>query len=831
MKHLYLLYILLSLTLVVHAQNVHIRYDNESLDKILLDLRDGYGIDLSFSNNQLSQYHITIDKNFSNVQEALEFLLTNKSLELQKLGEVYIIKHAIKSEPRLFVLSATVIDKKSGERLPYAHLLINDKPLTTNQDGNFSVKSKSDSLFHVIVNYLGFYICDTTLLASAHNELALRPMTYEIEEIKVSTMLATHKTGEADIPGSIRLNSFVSNYLPGNGDQSVFNLLRLQPGILAAGEQSSDLLIWGSYEGQSKLLFDGITLFNMKNYNDNISTINPLIVKDVSVLKGGYGIDYNGRVGGIVDVTARDGDRHKFSSMLNINNQTLSGKASVPLFQKRATLLVALRQTYYELYDKSNVTLTVGKKESTTVDRTLYPDYNFRDFNLKLSGELSTNTNYKINYLRGKDDFEYALNLDGVQSNFIYEDAEHNIQSGWSAQLNHNWQNGRTSRIRVSGSMLTKNVNNRQQIGGSTSGSRPNGTAAGGTYQTLLNDQIENHIEENNAEIETRTQLGEHHHLKWIIGWNHQQTSYNEDSVNIQIHQLSNKINSINFRMNDSWSITQKLNLNAGIVYNYILDYNKNYWHPRASLNYALLQNLNVSLSYGTYNQFVTQLPEVDDFKKIRYFWMTSDFENISVQKGRHKVLAFNYQHEGLKLNVNLFERNISGLTRYGNYSYQSTPFNGESRSKGFDVLLSKTYRNLNFWLTYSYSKTLEHFDYFLSDEFTRAIHDQRHEAKGALVYTLRNWHFSANYVYGSGFPDVFDNIVKNDYQRLDVAVNRAFKLKKLDINAGFSILNLLNRKNIKYDNFYRLEDEDGEITLQTEAVPFTPTLYFNISF
>jgi hypothetical protein len=812
-----------------------LQYDNQSLDEILLDFRAKNNVNLSFSNNQLSKYSITIDKDFSNVQDALEFLLSNTPLELQKFGEVYLIKESNKSENKLFLLSATVIDKKTKERLPYAHILVNNRPLTSNQEGSFSVKSKSDSIFQVKVSYLGFYLCDTVLTASTQHQLMLQAISYEIEEIKVNSVLAIHKTGEASIPGTIRLNSFVSHFLPGNGDQSVFNLLRLQPGILAAGEQSSDLLIWGSYEGQSKLILDGITLFNMKNYNDNISTINPLIVKDLSVFKGGYGIDYVGRVGGIVDVSAKDGNRQKFNTSLNINNQTVNGMVSVPLFNQKASLIMAVRQTYYELYDNSQLTLSSGKNANSSSERVLFPDYNFRDYNLKLSGDLNKKTSYRFNYLYGKDAFEYALNLDGKQSNFIYNDTEHNKQGGWSAQLYHNWKNGMKTRIKVSGSSLTKNVTNEQQVGenaGDGGGnSSSNSSMETSQYQTVLYDKIENHINEQNTQIETQLPLGEHHHLKWILGWNHNETRYIEDSLDFNVHSLTNRLNSINLRINDNWAISQKLNINAGLIYERILKYNKSFWQPRISLKYNIDKNLDISFLYGRYTQYVTQLPQIDDFNHIRYFWMTSDFDNVAAQEGNHKVLALNYLTKGLKFNLNVFQRNTNGLTRHIDYELNSAVYNGESRSSGFDILLSKTFKNLNFWLSYTYSKTEEHFDYFETSDFERALHDQRNELKGAAIYRLNKWHFSANYVYGSGFPDLLNRQVLNDYQRLDIALNRAMHLKRMNINVGFSILNLLNHQNIKYDNFYRIEDEDGEVTLQAEAVPFTPTVYLNLSF
>ena len=83
------------------------------------------------------------------------------------------------------------------------------------------------------------------------------------------------------------------------------------PGIQAAGEQSTDLLIWGSYEGQSLITFDEFTFFGLKNYNDNISVVNPFLVKTIEIYKGGFESKYGNRVGGIVNITGKNGKKNR----------------------------------------------------------------------------------------------------------------------------------------------------------------------------------------------------------------------------------------------------------------------------------------------------------------------------------------------------------------------------------------------------------------------------------------------------------------------------------------------------------------------------------------
>ena len=69
----------------------------------------------------------------------------------------------------------------------------------------------------------------------------------------------------------------------------------------------------------------------MKNFNDNITAVNPFMAKDIKVLKGAFGAEYGERVGGIVDITGSEGSRGAPSARFCINNMTMNGIGSVPV--------------------------------------------------------------------------------------------------------------------------------------------------------------------------------------------------------------------------------------------------------------------------------------------------------------------------------------------------------------------------------------------------------------------------------------------------------------------------------------------------------------------
>jgi len=186
---------------------------------------------------------------------------------------------------RSFLLAGQIIDATNNEPLPYSHIIIKEQTFATDVKGSFSYLSETDSIFSLKASHLGYYILDTILVAEPNLSIKLYPSSIGLSEVVIRNKQIERSTLIGDKPGLMKLNHKVAHFLPGYGDNSVFNLLRLMPGIVAAGEQTNDLIIWGSYAGQSQVLFDEFTIYGLKNFNDNISAFNPLLAKDIEVLK------------------------------------------------------------------------------------------------------------------------------------------------------------------------------------------------------------------------------------------------------------------------------------------------------------------------------------------------------------------------------------------------------------------------------------------------------------------------------------------------------------------------------------------------------------------
>ena len=822
-----ILLVLLSLVSTAFPQEVRIKCTDEPLSHILITLRDNYNIMLSFDDSQLSRYRLSVDKRFSSVPQAFDFLLKGLPLAYEVSEGVYIIfTIQAKEKTKEYLIAGRIFDKTNLETLPFSSILINNTGLISDAKGFFSLTSNTDSIFKTKISYLGYYILDTIVEAGTDYIFELIPSVIALEEILVKGLAIDRSIQISSSPGISRLNHKIAYFLPGNGDNSVFNLLRLQPGILAAGEQSSDLIIWGSYEGQSQVIFDGFTLYGMKNFNDNISAINPYMAKDIKVLKGGYSADYGERVGGIVDITGIDGNRISPSAQLCINNMTLNGMFSLP-FKKKSSLILAYRQTYYDLYDPIKFTSSGSGRGRQSGDADYYvtPEYVFRDANLKYSGSRKK-SNYYLSLYGGNDNFSYSFNEERLQKNITLDHNGGNFQLGGAAFYGFTWKEKNTSNVTLSYSSLQTDREHLEETE----------RTMGNQLDYSLYEKYNAAINEMNGRIDNNLNLSAKHMVNTGLGMIYYFTTIQENTYQNNAFDDNGHMLVPYFCMQDNITLFKKLTLKPGIRTDYQEISQKVYIQPRFSIVYRFYNHFRINSAIGMYNQFAAKNMIIDQSGNYKFVWELCDDINIAVLNSRHYIAGISFNKNDFTASLEGYVKYTGGITRYLQSIDRLIRYEGEGKTKGLDFFAKKEFKNQTVWISYTLSKTEEHFPYFGTEEYKPALQDQRHEVKLAGLAKLKSFHFSANYVYGSGLPDpgkLPDTAYyANPYSRLDASVIYKFSVKKLHLDAGISVLNALNKENIKYSNFTRIPtDETTSVSIYAEAVPRTYTLFLNVYF
>ncbi len=808
------------------GQEILVDANNEPLNNLLIKIAEAENIQFSFNDEQLSKVIICHKDTFPNIEEALQTLLKSTDLLYECIDNVWIIYPIMKE--KYHTISGDIIDINTNEALPYSHILINGWPTISNQNGRFSYSLlEVDTICKITVSYLGYYILDTIVQISQNLSFELTPSSIGLTEIIICDKIIEKSYQFGGQPGLIKLNHKISHFLPGYGDNSIFNLIRLMPGILASGEQTSELIIWGGYAGQSEVKFDGFTVFGLKNFNDNISSFNPLMAKDVEIYKGGYDARFGGRVGGIVNIIGKNGNTKKPSFVFNINNMTLNGFADIPL-SKSSSLILAFRHTYYNLYNPSDMTGLFSKTSIADSSNTIsiIPDYLFRDANLKYSKTFKNNDIFFVSLHAGEDKFNYHINEPVINRIIEKKTSENNLQVGGSTYYSHNWSNGSSSDILFSYSSLSSEYKDDFKI------KFP--MAANIEYKA--DDKSNNQLEEYSIKFSNSITPNRKHNIKTGINFIHNMVMLDEYSFSTKTSYYFTSANRFSFFVQDELSVNQRFHVKVGLRAIHSFNINNTYLEPRFSAVFRIGDHWKINSAIGVYNQFISLSTIYDDFGNYKYFWTIADGNEIPVLHSNHFVLGTKYFKNDLLISLEGYYKSIDGLTRFYNlvnYNIQDI-FYGTATGFGIDVLIKKDFHKHSAWIAYSLGKTTESFQYQNLYNIRPAPQDQRHELKLATMLNFDPIFCSSTYIYGSGFPYEnnmsFKQNVFQPYSRLDISIIYKFLDRKLKGETGISVLNVLNTKNLKYESFEKIpRSQTTGINIVSEALPITPTFFLKI--
>ncbi|MGQ1947217.1 TonB-dependent receptor [Geofilum sp. OHC36d9] len=825
----FLLIYIFSISLTLSGQAYETNYKNQPLNKLLIDLRARYDLHFSFDDQLLSAYSVTISEKFSSPKDLINDILKGYPLDWEMVAGVFVIFPTEETTTQQqYIIKGQTLEKGSGEPLPFSHVLVNSHPFVTDLNGFFSYTSTEDSVFETKVSHLGCFILDTTLTPGWFHKIYLTPSPYKLAEIKIKDNRLERAVQMGETPGLIKLNSYIAGYLPGNGDNAVFNLLRLQPGIVAAGEQPNDLILWGSYEGTSRVTFDGFTIWGLKNFNDNISVINPFLTKDVEIFKGGYEASKEDVVGGLVSITGNTGNRSDTEVHFFINNQTVNGMAEIPLSSK-SSLLLASRHTYYNLFDAEDVPLSaLNESENLRYKIDVKPDYRFSDVNAKYSWHGDDGSLFYISLLGASDDFAYTARQERLRNIIYQKKSESNKQGGASLFWGKNTATGNRSNLKIAWSALRSDYNINRYI---------NNIRFNFTYNGI-DEEATTMVGELSANYQYIFSGNKTHQPSLGLSGIYNHLNISDDSSDVKYFSSSITGSRLTGFIQDKIFIQQGLELTPGFRVNHYLLTNSTYIDPRLKLEWKIKPGLKMNAAWGSYHQFLIKSSILDASGNYNYTWALANGDDVRVLSSQHWVAGASYSKNSLLLNINGYYKSMTDFPRYVRFSNkEEAVYLGQGFSYGLDLFIKKNFNGHTFWTSYSLSRAEELFPYFPQQKYRRAPHDQRHEIKLAtLIHLFNNFHFSTTYIFGTGFPlysnYISDKYTESDYSRLDMGLVYRLPFRNVRGEVGLSLLNTLDHNNIKYSSFERIPlDQLNTAYIDAEAVGFTPLLFFKIEF
>ncbi|WP_372638039.1 carboxypeptidase-like regulatory domain-containing protein, partial [Fodinibius sp.] len=307
-------------------------------------------------------------------------------------------------------LSGYITDAQTGETLIAANIALQGirTGTTTNTSGYFNLQNIESGTYTLLVTYIGYqqYNKEITLKKDENRRLDIEliPKEYQLEEVVVQS------DREQEEQGSIGIAQVETEFIrtvPSVFQADVFRSLQLLPGVKAASDFSSGLYIRGGSPDQTLILLDYTTVYNPSHFFGFFSTFNPDAVKDVRLYKGGYPAKYGGRLGSVLTIFNKDGNRNEFEGSVTLG--MLASRASVEGPLNKGSWTFSIRRSTLEPL------LEVLKQSQDNI-----PDhFSFLDINGKINYDTDTDNRLSLSFYTGSDNLRFPFAEDaGVRLHY-----------------------------------------------------------------------------------------------------------------------------------------------------------------------------------------------------------------------------------------------------------------------------------------------------------------------------------------------------------------------------------------------------------------------------
>lgn len=727
-------------------------------------------------------------------------------------------------------INGYISDTETGETLISANFALSGtlKGTSTNTSGYYNLTNLSPGTYTIVATYIGYqnFKKEITLKAGQNLRLdiKLKPEGYELEEIVVES----ESEEEQRNIGTAQIETELIKKVPTVFQADVFRSLQLLPGVKAASDFSSGLYIRGGSPDQTLILLDRTTVYNPSHFFGFFSTFNPNAVKDIHLFKGGYPAKYGGRLGSVLTIFNKDGNRNEFQGSVTLG--MLASRASFEGPINKGSWMFAIRRSTLEPL------LAVLRRTEDTIPESFY----FLDMNGKINYDANENNKFSLAFYTGTDDLKFPFADDaGVNLNY----GNQTLSSTWT----HIFSEKVFSSFTLTGSRYFNfpsfNI-------ASTPFERSNNI-----YDLSVKGDIE-YLPNNNHEITTGFWMGSLT-LKLQDEFDGQQTFSSRIQSEYGSWYLQDK-----WTLSDRWIATPGIRLNAFSEGSYLR------LEPRLSLEYRPSDRIRLQAAYGRYNQFLALISN-EAFTGFDV-WLTAD-EGVPPSYGNQYVLgAKTIPWEGYGFDVELYYRSMKDLFEpdpflpdQAGLPYKDIFRFGNGYAYGAELYFERRVGKLTGFAGYTFSVTRRKFPDFnepiLTDgpaRFYPPKYDRMHDINIVLEYQFSpRWSATAVFKYATGqaytkplgrtvaldFPTsgVFlDQLVVGKvnasrlppYHRLDVGVSRQGTFFGLgEAEWQFQLINAYSRRNVWFYD-YDLQEQPAERTT-VELLPLLPTISYTIDF
>ena len=850
-----------------------------SVGGILRTLRDAWDMETFIGKN--GYVYIARDK------EHMKQLQSSHITQVeQQVEEVQTARSAMTPIKTNYTLTGDVFDIDTGERIPYATVAVSATPLGTATDanGHFTINNIPADTCTLQVRYIGYRTKWVSLSPTEENAPVRIDMEAQSQDIATVFIIGRKDdkalqqyTGEHKMkmaPEALKL-------LPNIGEKDILRGFQLMPGVSASNESSSGMYVRGGTPDQNLILYDGFTVYYVDHLHGFYSAFNSNAIKDVQLYKGGFDAKYGGRLSSVTEITAKDGNKNRFTLGGEVSLLSVNAYTEIPIGSKVTTLFAFRRSYQGYMWNKVSGQNKVFEGQ-TAVEKPAMrgssssssPAY-FYDLNGKITITPTSKDIVSLSIFNGTDyiDNTPSFSFGGGKGGFggiQMDNADYakygnlGISARWIRKLNDKW----SMNLLTSYSNFYAKRDQRRSI----IVTRTNDDDETETEEINSGSLEENQLYDYSLKNDWRYQLNEYHSLEFGV----YATKYD-----IKYTYTQNEEETLLDKRNDAVLagvyLQDRLNLidgrfivTPGVRLNYFSSTSQLYLEPRLSGSYRLTSKLTANAATGLFYQFANRIVREDVMAGNTDFWILSDGDEIPVSRSAHFNLGLNYDLPDFIFGVEAYYKRNHNISEYTlRYKQNKVPMGGSGGSEsnteisenfyvgdgyamGIEFLAQKKAGKFNGWVSYSIGQVKNRFP-DQSETYYYASQDVTHELKMVGIYRFGNFDVSATWIYATGRPytaplgayqiNSVSGVTESYYAVSDKNTFRLPAYHRLDFSASyrfnifgtkgrqnalsFSLFNAYNRNNVSAKQFQIVDDTILESNINYLSITPNVSLIF----
>ncbi|MGE5497063.1 MAG: TonB-dependent receptor domain-containing protein, partial [Syntrophothermus sp.] len=662
----------------------------------------------------------------------------------------------------------------------------------TDGRGYFIIKNIKPGVFQVSASFVGYEQMVKTDIPVSQNRnttlyFDLQPVLIQTGEVSVKGKYFRKPSDNATSFRSLSPQEIRRS--PGSGED-IFRVMQSLPGVATAGGKSAQLIVRGGSPDENLTLLDNIEIYNPIHFARTgesmgiISIINPSLLKSVDFLTGGFPSKYGDKMSSVFEMSLIEGNKETDNLDLNANVAGFGTMFDGPV-PGNGTAVFSFRRGFFDLltslfnrpaapryYDAiGKVTYDLDDRNRLSILGFYYLDQISREGTVQ---GMSNSTLSKYDYL-SRDDYgtAFGINWRSLLGRSVYSLTTLSFaRNGWNTK-----QGTEAQRELRNEDIYESNYSLKSEI----------------TYQIFPG-----------LELKTGGEL-KLLDSKHVIAKPADTTRTGQIIPASSVSYLPESSTKLSLFLQDTYRPSPFFTVTTGVRYDRFSFTGDANFSPRVSLSYTVTEKIILNASYGIF------------YQSPALYQVALDQQNLRLKNSRsvHYIAGTDYLFaDDARASVELYYKDLSSVI-VENDTTDILNNNGSGVAKGIEFSFQKKFTGgiiASASYTYSVSQRkdndgqpLYYFEY-----------DRPHIIN--LIFGMElseSWQIGAKFQYVSGNPYTpvagsalkkgtyyvidggFNSARYPDYHKLDIRIDKKFRLNGWTLSAYLDLWNVYNRLNV----------------------------------